>query len=413
MKLAVVDHMGNRGGGSRLVRALLPALRACRPGMEIVYFGNPSSIKRENTKEEFLRIGIKVKELKSARFVNIDAQGTFRTSKIIRLLQDKFGGRVPFLPPFLAGAVHKEVERAVKGFDLSFFPWPYLMECPQVEGPMVAIFHDFNYKYFFGARIYTAGQLNTLNRQMPVWLEKATPVASTYFMRAELGKFYPEYADKVKVVHLASFSLGSDINVTEAEEMLKALGINSQYVIYPTHLTIHKNIGPLLSAISLLREGGQDISLVLTGSGTEMATGRACMLGVEKDNSRPNVIGLGYVTNRQMDALIQCAAAVVTSSLYEAGNGPGLDGWARGVPVAMSNIPPFLEHMAVQGVRAEVFDPRNPRDIADKIRKIILNPAKAKADALYSKEAFKNWTWTEVAKKYLSIFDEALERSAR
>ena len=74
-----------------------------------------------------------------------------------------------------------------------------------------------------------------------------------------------------------------------------------------------------------------------------------------------------------MNALIMCASAVVNTSLYEAGNGPGIDAWALGVPVAMSDIPCFTEHIKYQNIRAELFDPRDPRDIAAKILTILNN----------------------------------------
>lgn len=118
--------------------------------------------------------------------------------------------------------------------------------------------------------------------------------------------------------------------------------------------------------------------------------------------------GLGYVSNEQIDALIQCARVVVSTSLYEAGNGPGLDAWGKGVPVAMSDIPSFTEHLEIQGVKAQVFDPRSPLDIANKIDEILLNPAQAQRDAKTSFEAISRWNWDVAAKKYLAVFDEAL-----
>ena len=47
MKIAVIDHIGNYGGGSRVVRSLLPALKLLDPDLEITYFGNPTAIRRE------------------------------------------------------------------------------------------------------------------------------------------------------------------------------------------------------------------------------------------------------------------------------------------------------------------------------------------------------------------------------
>ncbi len=109
-----------------------------------------------------------------------------------------------------------------------------------------------------------------------------------------------------------------------------------------------------------------------------------------------------------MDALTQTARIVVSTSLYEAGNGPGLDAWARAAPVAMSDIPAFIEHIEIQDVRAQIFDPRNPKDIANKLAAILSDPQRAKNDALYSQQALKKLTWEIVAEKYSAVFDKAI-----
>jgi glycosyltransferase involved in cell wall biosynthesis len=110
-----------------------------------------------------------------------------------------------------------------------------------------------------------------------------------------------------------------------------------------------------------------------------------------------------------MNSLIQCAAVVVSSSLYEAGNGPGLDAWGCGTPVAMSDIPAFIEHLEVLGVRAQIFNPHSPQDIAEKIAFILDNPDDALADAEYSRTSMKRMTWENTAAGYLHAFRQAME----
>jgi glycogen(starch) synthase len=149
--------------------------------------------------------------------------------------------------------------------------------------------------------------------------------------------------------------------------------------------------------------------LVFTGIGTEHATGRATPVGSIRGTAS-NVLGLGYVSNPDMDALIACADVVVSSSLYEAGNGPGLDAWGLGVPVAMSDIPVFREHLDVQGVEAALFDPRSPTAIAGAIRSILEDPAAARMRAERSKQAIEtSSTWTDTASEYLNVIDHTIE----
>jgi glycosyltransferase involved in cell wall biosynthesis len=205
-------------------------------------------------------------------------------------------------------------------------------------------------------------------------------------------------------------SMMSRIEEEEAKEVVRSLGVISPYILYPANMHSHKNVGQIVAALRVLHKQGYDLRLILTGPGTERIRGHACEIGVELGCVGIDVLGLGYVSNLQMDSLIQCAAVVVSSSLYEAGNGPGLDAWRRGVPVAMSNIPAFVEHLQVQGVKAEVFDPHDYMDIALKISSILKDPERAGRDAGLSKGALENMSWEQTASRYLEIFDESLGR---
>lgn len=412
MKIAVIDHIGNYGGGSRVVRSLLPALKLLDPDLEITYFGNPTAIRREKTVMEFSATGIAVRELKSLLLSSSPMVSSAHVRRAIQLAQTSWLSGKNWLPTILSGNTSKEVVKRVKGFDLAFYPWPFMLEFPELACPSVGVFHDFNYKYYFGGSFaFSPSQRNQLEREMPVWLANVTPVVSTNFMAGELANFYPEAAHKTRVVHLAPLGGGDLIDSRQAQEAVTRFGIQAPYVLYPTHLCSHKNLGPLIAAMAVLQEQGRQLKLVLTGAGTEAICGRASSIGVQLGKAGGNVHGLGYVSNFQMDSLIQCAQAVVSPSLYEAGNGPGLDGWARGTPVAMSCIPAFLEHLEVLDVRAQVFDPHSPDDIAAKIAFILDNGEIARADAEHSLSALKRLTWKHTAAAYLSIFRSVVKNS--
>ena len=397
MQIAVIDHFGNAGGGTRFIRSLLPAIKKLRPSAKLTFFGNASALRNDRFGDELRASGIQIQTLKSCAMANFNPFGISKVGHNIALLQQKYAKHLRHLPKFLSGAVYAEVQQATKGFDIAFFPWPYYINCPKdMPCPMVATFHDFNFHYYFSGGSCNAAGLEVLNREIPVWLKHSSPVVSTHFMKEELGKFYPLYKEKAQVIHLAPFT-----RPVETEAV-----VSEPFILYPTHLASHKNIGALLSAHYLLKQMGHPILLILTGPGTELVRGRSVQFGVERDEKNVDVKGLGYVSHTQMDALIKGAQVVVTTSLYEAGNGPGLDAWAQGTPVAMSNIPAFMEHLEVQGVRAAVFDPLSPVDIANKLQELLINRHTALENARLSQEAIAHFTWESVANKYLEIFDE-------
>ena len=409
MKIAVIDHIGNPGGGSRVARALLPAMKRVRPDLDLTFFGNPHSIKREQLDLVVEPYGIKVRGLSSAKLAGRDLMNIRGSRHVVNLFQRKFASAMSSVSFYLSGAVHKELESVVKGFDIAFFTWPFHLKCPQLDCPMAGIFHDFNFKYFFSGQTMAPWVLELLNAEMPTWLARSTPIVSTDFMRGELQKFYPEFGGKTQVVPVAPTSQVSSIGLSAAKEVVqKRFGIKKKYLLCPTNIGSHKNIGALLTAFPILKKKEHDVVLVFAGSGTEVLNGRSGSIGLELGCEPKDVFGLGYVSNEEIDSLIQCASIVVNPSLYEGGNVPGFDAWARGAPVAMSNIPTFLEHLAVHDVRAEIFDPRSPEDIAEKLDNVLSNPEKTQADIRHSQEAIGHFTWERTAQGYLKIFDEML-----
>lgn len=408
MRIAVIDHIGNPGGGSRVIRSLLPAFKRVNPEIEITYFGNPSAIVREKTKEEFLPLGIHVEELSSLRLLLNRILSSDYGNRAIEAVKAfgllRLANKIERFSESQIGSISGEIEKRVRDFDLAFYPWPFYISFPNLNCPSVGIFHDFNYKYYFSGSFVISKMLrDKLEQDIPVWLGKCVPVVSSKFMDCELKKFYPKSLES-HVIHLPPLG-GAELIPDEcALDLVRGLGINNPYLLCPTHMCSHKNVGPLIAAMALLKKRGYKISLILTGSGTESVRGSASDIGVELNEFSDEIKGLGYVSNLHMDSLIQCASVVVNPSLYEAGNGPGVDAWLRGTPVAMSNIPSFVEHFSVLGVRGQIFDARNPQDIAEKISVILDNPRQARLDAEISRAALDSMSWDSVAAAYLQLF---------
>lgn len=409
MKIAIVDHMVNYGGSSRVLRNLLPAIKKLRPDWTLVFYCNQAAIERDGLQEE-LSPYLEIKGLKSAKLANLKVISRIKGGKtIVHFLQRKLRKPFAFFPYFISGNAHKEIEQIAKKHDLIFCPWPYLIECPKLDPsiPVVSIFHDFNFRYYFNGPTTHPVHLESMNREIPRWLALSTPIVSTHFMKQELEKFYPEFGSKAIVIHLSSLTGNTHVDFIEAKRIVASLGITAPYLLYPTNTSTHKNIGNLLTAFYLLHKKHPSLKLILTGFGTEVINGRANSFGLEVGMENRNVIGLGYINNAQIDALIQCAEVVVSTSLYEAGSGPGLDAWQKGVPVAMSNIPPFTEHLEVQGVKAQIFDPKSPSDIAEKIEYILNHPEQMKKDIEDSQQKLARYDWSCVAQKYINAFEKA------
>jgi glycosyltransferase involved in cell wall biosynthesis len=142
-------------------------------------------------------------------------------------------------------------------------------------------------------------------------------------------------AGKVRVVPNAPSLPIGDGPVPAGEPYLLAVG----------DLRPKKNLEGLIAARALLPDPPR---LVLAGLGSA-------------PDLPDGVVATGYVPDAELDALMRGAAALVHPSLFEGFGLVVAEAMARGVPVACSNIP-SLEETA--GGAAELFDPRDPQDIA-------------------------------------------------
>ena len=274
---------------------------------------------------------------------------------------------------------------------------------------MVSLVADFNYKYYFSSNISTPWMTDFLNRHIPDFLKNSTPIVTSQFIAEELSKFYPEYAYKTQIIPLAPLSRSVDENLVK--KTLNKFGIRKKFLLYPTNTANHKNIGSLLASLVHICKAGHDVCLVLAGLGTQNINGKACQEGIELNASEQNVFGLGYVTHEEIDALIQSAAVVVNCSLYEGNNGPALDAWTQGVPVAMSRIPVFVELLNTFNVHAALFDPRSPVDIAEKINQLLTDRETTRKNAMDSKISIAEFTWERFARTYVEIFKNSSQCS--
>jgi glycosyltransferase involved in cell wall biosynthesis len=305
----------------------------------------------------------------------------------------------------------KSVEKNAQKFDIAFFTWPYFMNFPKINCPQVAVFHDFNFKYFFGTHIFDQQSVKMRDANIKKWIEHCIPVVSNNFMHGELKKFYPDAKD-VYVIHLPSINptLFFKDEVSPTPVFKNEYG---KYFLCSSHAVVHKNIGNIIAALYLLnRDRTEKIKLVITGSGTETITGKSDYLSlVPAAEKYKDVIGMGYVSDTVHDSLVLNSIAVINASLYEAGNGVGLDAWQLGVPVLQSTIPAFREHLEHQGYRAFEFDPKDPQSIVNAMRTCIENKEMREENVAQSLEAAKLNNWKTAAKKYIDMFEHAIHQA--
>jgi len=403
MKVAFVDNLPVGGGLSRFSYLLCKHLVELKEDIHIDYYVHFENLQR-------------TPELKTmhARVRIIMLQSTVPPSlykRMVKRVTDKIEKQ-----HLRNNRVKQEIESRVKNYDIAYFPSAHMMEKPDLDVPLVGTIHDFNWKYFFGRQIFSLPFLEMMDKEILRWMESPYTICSSQDVVDEARKLYPNARHYPNVVHIGPVVMNTDISSERSNEILKGLGIDYPYIIFPGNFYPHKNHLNLFTAFYLLkkRKGFENYKLILTGFNSEhVPKGIAEYRGVQlltanSPQTEYNIRGMGYQSNEVLDLLIKNASLLVSPSIYEAICTPAMDAWNFGVPTAISDIPPFREHERIWGIRSAFFDPMNPLDIADTIERYLNNPEQAKADGLISQQRMNAYHWGLVAKGYMDIFQKAI-----
>ena len=442
MRVAVISHGPTEGGINRFTLALIDALVLARPDIEIGFFINGEVAARDGIE----RLYAKSDRVRVVPFMDPDvgayyspivgqAAHAWPKSPAWRLAR-RLAKSSPIThewglrgvnayrrwirrrgKPWYQFRFPAAIVRQIEQYDIAYSANPFFMAPVHFAIPFLGTFHDLNYKHF--GRNFPPDMLAIIERQMPYWIhESVRVISSTRVIESEIVAHYPEAQHKTSVVYLAPYSYDETLH-QRAAAVVQRSGLPDRYLVYPANRSTHKNILSLVKAMGLLKAQGRAIPLVVTGGGTDLIASAA-----ELQDDDPlkavrramddgglalgrDVFALGYVSDEQVDAITHQATMVVSTSLYEAGCGPAMDAWQWGVPVAFSNIPPFIEQLDALNVQAWVFDPLDPANIADVIGDALSSP-RTEDMVRQSSEAISRYTWADVARGYLTAFDAAL-----
>lgn len=438
MRVAIINQFSSAGGGSRFARALVMGLAQAEPASEFDFFADASAILRDGLIVLFApHPNVRVIPMADGAVVDLaHATGgspmktarewAIRQPSIVRAyrwLKFDVLGRPTSAPSMRLPA---ETIRVLDTYDVVYLAWPYFIRPVDVTVPVVATFHDFNFKHGFGN--FSTEMLENVECDTHEWLSSnVQPVSSTQFIADELRTYYPNHVLEPKVVFLSMFAV-HDPSPNEIAEVQSSLSIPTEYVLCPSNTAPHKNLIGLLRALGRLKREGAGVPLVLTGFGTDdlnrLAAGNRELLAMyqatfdlydvmleEGLELGVDVFALGFVTDLEMDALIRGARAVVAPSRYEAGSGPALDAWKLGTLVISSNIPPVLEQMEFLHTCAYLFDPEDSAEMAAVIQTALSDAGTAQTMIKESLAGMARYTWIDVAKAYLEVFRGAVRRA--
>ena len=163
----------------------------------------------------------------------------------------------------------------------------------------------------------------------------------------------------------------------------------------------HKNLIGLVRALAALED--RTVKLVIPGSPTpheDELRALAAALGVGDRLVLP-----AWIERDELEGLYKLAACFVLPSFEEGFGLPILEAMRRDVPVATSNVSSMPE---VAGDAALLFDPRDPRDMANAIERLLGDRELAATLVERGRARCDAFTWERTAELTLASYRRAL-----
>lgn len=181
------------------------------------------------------------------------------------------------------------------------------------------------------------------------------------FSKGEIQKYLGVPPEKITVTYEGWEHM---TRITAESSILQRLGLDGKpFFLAVGSFSRHKNLQVLLAANALLDK--RRYRIVLVGAGNPRVFSPTPL------PEAPNLVLSGRLTDGELKALYQRAAALVFPSLYEGFGLPLLEAMACGCPVICSDIPSSRE---VCAEAALYFDPRSANDLAEKMWEILEQP---------------------------------------
>ncbi|MFN2388397.1 MAG: glycosyltransferase family 4 protein [Actinomycetota bacterium] len=268
--------------------------------------------------------------------------------------------------------------------------------------PLLTI-HDLQYLYY--PEYFTRTKLTFLKTMVPRSAEAARLVLtpSEFTRRTVIERLNIDPSIVVVVPHGISpreHASGSG----DASDIRERYELAGPFFIYPAITYPHKNHLVLLEGFAKVVASHPDARLVLTGAKGSMEVALAAAvrsLGLEGSVKR-----LGYLPEKDLDALYDEAVALTFPSRFEGFGAPVLEAMTRGCPVIASDATALPEVVGDAGL---LVSPDNPDHWSEAMRQILDDHELRTGYAKAGRERARSFTWKRSADVLEEAYRYALE----
>ncbi|HEX3082676.1 MAG TPA: glycosyltransferase family 1 protein [Candidatus Saccharimonadia bacterium] len=188
--------------------------------------------------------------------------------------------------------------------------------------------------------------------------------------------------------------------ISAKPEPIERFGDLGRYLFYVGNMYPYKNVGSTIRAMALLPAEYDHLDLVIAGKRDEFSA--ALERQAEELGVGDRVKFLGYVSDGELVSLYREAEAYINPSLSEGFGLQGLEAMLQDVPVLSAQATCLPE---VYGEAAEYFDPHDPADQMEAIRRVLDDDTDV--DERLRKaghERVKQFSWRRMAHQTLDVY---------
>lgn len=285
------------------------------------------------------------------------------------------------------------------------------------KGKLVVTIHDLTMLKFGGRETSTLSLPSYLLKRMGLRLIISSAVSRasaiitpSQFVREDVAKNFGISPKKIFVTYEAGNLVGKERTDRErkVENVLGKYRITKPYFLYVGGFYPHKNVDRLVEAVKILNEKiRQQAQLVLVGgkdSFLEKTVRRALRTGALK-----YITLTDYVTDADLIDLYREAEAFVQPSLLEGFGLGSVEAMSLGVPVVQSNASCLPE---IAGDAAFYFDPYDPKDMAEKLSRVLGDKALRQKLSTAGLKKAKEFSWEKMARETFEVYRQIGRRQA-
>jgi glycosyltransferase involved in cell wall biosynthesis len=211
----------------------------------------------------------------------------------------------------------------------------------------------------------------------------------------DLKTFYPEVADRIRVIHLGAEHLFGAARPADCD---RSGGASDPFALYVGLRREYKNFSLLLEAMRH-RSWPRDLHLHVVGPPWDESERKT----IEDFGLRDRIRALGRVSDAELRSEYAGACCVVVPSLLEGFGLPVLEAQANGCPAVLSDISVFHE---VAGEAALFFDPRLGERLAEAVA-LAREPGVRRRLVAAGGENVRRFSWDRTAEQTCAAYEEA------